>query len=190
MPLNGNTYVAPTWRNGQPPALDPTELQAISDTLAAAQSKNVSQDSLIAALQTAVGGKAQIEIGSYVGTGTYGASNPNSITCSFAPKLIWIYGVKAYSESTASLDFYSNSALNILIPDYLTTEFVARNGFLRRSGNWLTSDLIKRTYAKKSNDGKTVSWYIDTSGITITGDGPAYAQLNSQGVVFLYIVFA
>ena len=96
MPLNGNTYVAPTWRNGQPPTLDPAELQAISDTLAAAQSKNTDQDSLIAALQTAVGslqaGSAKIEVGSYVGTGTYGASKPNSITCSFAPKMVSVTG--------------------------------------------------------------------------------------------------
>ena len=188
MPLNGNTYVAPTWRNGQPPTLDPAELQAISDSIVRNQSKNTDQDSLIAALQTAVGGKAQIEIGSYVGTGTYGESNPNSITCSFAPKFIWIYGEKSYSESTASLNFYSVESLNILKPDSLTTEFSRKNGFVRRSGNWNTLDLIEYTYAKKSNDGKTVSWYINPYGITISGTGPAYAQFNN-GATFLYIVF-
>lgn len=88
MPLNGNTYVAPVWRNGQPPALDPAELQAISDSIVRNQTDNANQDSLIAALQTAVGGKAQIEVGTYVGTGTYGASNPNSITFSSTPKLV------------------------------------------------------------------------------------------------------
>ena len=91
MPLNGNTYVAPTWRNGGPPALDAAELQAISDSLEKAgldvgslQSNMSSVQAVVAALQT---GKAQIEVGSYVGTGTYGPNNPCSITCSFAPKL-------------------------------------------------------------------------------------------------------
>lgn len=33
----------------------------------------------------------KIETGSYVGTGTYGASNPNTLTFGFAPKFVWIY---------------------------------------------------------------------------------------------------
>lgn len=35
--------------------------------------------------------KAQITTGSYVGTGTYGANNPNSLTFNFAPKIVLIY---------------------------------------------------------------------------------------------------
>ena len=37
-----------------------------------------------------LGDKARIEMGSYVGTGTYGSSNPNSLTFDFAPKLVII----------------------------------------------------------------------------------------------------
>lgn len=48
--------------------------------------------------------KAKIEVGSYVGTGTYGSSNPNTLTFGFEPKLViigpynfrncfvWVYG--------------------------------------------------------------------------------------------------
>ena len=40
----------------------------------------------------------KIETGSYVGTGTYGASNPNTLTFGFAPKLVLIYnGSKDYA---------------------------------------------------------------------------------------------
>ena len=40
----------------------------------------------------------KIETGSYVGTGTYGASNPNTLTFRFAPKLVLIYnGSKDYA---------------------------------------------------------------------------------------------
>lgn len=37
-----------------------------------------------------IAGRAQIETGSYVGTGTYGPSNPNTLTFSFVPKLVFI----------------------------------------------------------------------------------------------------
>lgn len=36
--------------------------------------------------------KVQIATGSYAGTGTYGASNPNSLTFDFTPKLVYIEG--------------------------------------------------------------------------------------------------
>lgn len=39
-----------------------------------------------------LGAKVQIATGSYTGTGTYGASNPNSLTFGFVPKLVVIYG--------------------------------------------------------------------------------------------------
>lgn len=40
----------------------------------------------------------KIETGSYVGTGTYGASNPNTLTFGFVPKLVLIYnGSKDYA---------------------------------------------------------------------------------------------
>lgn len=40
----------------------------------------------------------KIETGSYVGTGTYGQSNPNTLTFGFAPKLVLIYnGSKDYA---------------------------------------------------------------------------------------------
>lgn len=54
-------------------------------------------------IASALTGFARIETGSYVGTGTYGADNPNTLTFGFAPKLViinngdyqgvcWIYG--------------------------------------------------------------------------------------------------
>ena len=43
----------------------------------------------LAALASAMGA-AKIQTGSYVGTGTYGASNPNSLTFNFMPKLFII----------------------------------------------------------------------------------------------------
>ena len=39
-------------------------------------------------IASALSGFARIETGSYVGTGTYGASNPNTLTFGFVPK-VW-----------------------------------------------------------------------------------------------------
>lgn len=44
------------------------------------------------ALAAAFSPRARVETGSYVGTNTSGSGNPNSITLSFAPKLIIIAG--------------------------------------------------------------------------------------------------
>lgn len=47
---------------------------------------------VFSAISTALDGKARIQTGSYVGTGTYGASNPCSLTFDFEVKLFSLYG--------------------------------------------------------------------------------------------------
>lgn len=42
------------------------------------------------AIDEAVSRGVKIEVGSYVGTGTYGKTNPNSLTFGFEPKLVLI----------------------------------------------------------------------------------------------------
>lgn len=50
-----------------------------------------------------LGDKARVQVVSYVGTGTYGSSNPNSLTFDFVPKVILIYRpAKNYN------DYYHN----------------------------------------------------------------------------------
>lgn len=53
-------------------------------------SNPVTSGGIYTALQNAVSNFTKIESGSYVGTGTSGSSNPNSITFSFSPKLVII----------------------------------------------------------------------------------------------------
>ena len=47
---------------------------------------------LIDNVQASADGKARIQTGSYVGTGTYGANNQTVITCGFKPKLVMVFG--------------------------------------------------------------------------------------------------
>lgn len=94
------------------------------------------------------GSKVRIETGSYVGTGTYGSSNPNSLTFDFAPKALIF--LAAYNEKQGRLMGISSDSnyLSRVPCDALTKTYNAygSNGY---------------QYWKKSADGKTISWYSD-----------------------------
>ncbi len=165
MPLSGSTYVAPTWRNGGPPALDAAELQAISDSIVRNQGKNADQDTLIAALQTAVSslqsGRAKIEVGSYVGTGTYGAGNPCSLTCSFQPKALFLSCGSEYSNA----DYFSGF--------WIYPNSVFYNGSNPNSGYEYYRVLVRL-------NGNNIKWYNQRSD--------AY-QFNYKGLSYYWIAF-
>lgn len=44
-----------------------------------------------------LGDKARVQFGSYVGTGTYGERNPNSLTFDFVPKMVVVMGINGTS---------------------------------------------------------------------------------------------
>lgn len=46
-----------------------------------------------------LGDKARVQVVSYVGTGTYGSSNPNSLTFDFAPKMVTIMDYEALNAA-------------------------------------------------------------------------------------------
>lgn len=45
-----------------------------------------------------LGDKARVQVVSYVGTGTYGESNPNSLTFDFAPKAVFLFSADTYNK--------------------------------------------------------------------------------------------
>lgn len=54
-------------------------------------------------------GGAKVETGSYVGTGTYGASNPNVIPLTFKAKY-FIVGLKAKTQLNATFQWFGQSS--------------------------------------------------------------------------------
>ena len=50
--------------------------------------------------QTSADEKAKIQTGSYIGTGTYGSNNPNTLTFDFEPKLLIVSGAVNGHTST------------------------------------------------------------------------------------------
>ena len=75
--------------------------------------------------------------GSYVGTGLYGASSPNSLEFTFVPKTVEILGYSSGSSFTRTAA--------VMVLDAMTTSYTAGTGF---GGS-----------GKRSEDRKQVSWY-------------------------------
>ena len=91
----------------------------------------------------------QIETGSYVGTGTHGASNPNSLTFGFVPKLVFIqlalYGVVSWS---IMMNGVQNTARNSSIGDF-----------------------------NQSFSENTVEWYANTADLQLNSSGGNYIYI-------------
>ena len=117
---------------------------------------------------------ARVILGSYVGTGKTGKSNPNQITLAAPFKILCIYG-RQYTDSYESIDASgSDSVSNIIPSSIIPTEYTRGFGFFYSNNS-------RDSYGKKSADGKTFSWYF---GLSPTG--AADVQFNTSGVVYHY----
>ena len=120
-----------------------------------------------------LGTKAKIQTGSYVGTGTYGASNPCSLTFDFVPKIVVIFG---YSSEIGcmSLAVINTDMPNIDSARYWYAYFYGGKTDGQESG------LMPKDGTAKSLNGKTLSWY-----------GPTlYFQCNVRGDTYYYYALA
>ena len=113
-------------------------------------------------------GFTKIQTGSYIGTGTYGENNPNTLTFNFAPKLLWFVAYYKSPENQVG----QFGGYNILSSDALTTSM---NKY-KFTGSNSHADY---SYASKSSDGKTFSWY-NTAGYD--------QQFNTQGRKYYWLI--
>lgn len=123
-------------------------LQDASDSTNA---KKITLANLIAYLSANIPYRTQIQSGSYVGIGTYGESNPNSITVDFAPKLV-LCGAGQLQIGNYAINSNGAYSCGMLLTAQLTTAYQVNYGFGQRSSSATLN-------AKLSTDGKTVSWY-------------------------------
>lgn len=107
----------------------------------------------------------KIETGSYVGTGTYGQANPNTLTFGFAPKFVWIY---EFFRSDAWHDAGDASKIPF--------ELIPEGEFGRKYPPSTTPAHSANTYSKRV--GSTLYWYNTDS------DGD---QLNYSNSTYYYI---
>ena len=113
-PVSGQTNVYDMTRADQPTQEGTAFSKAnmLTDAVAAAiktltgttvETVNAAFSALTAKLSsvnTLASGKCQIQTGTYTGTGTYGSSNPNSLTFSFTPKLVFLLPLPGKNHTT------------------------------------------------------------------------------------------
>ena len=109
-----------------------------------------------------LGDKTRIQVVSYVGTGTYGSSNPCSITADFKIKV---------AICLKSEDWYQSSSKWVEIADDLKTQYQQQYGFVYRQ--------MYNAFGKRSSDSKTITWYNTYS---------SSAQLNASGVKYTFLI--
>ena len=108
----------------------------------------------------------QIATGSYVGTGTYGASNPNTLTFDFAPEMVVIYSM---ADANKRLLNIGGTGVHAIPTANLTTSYQAGRGFYYDT-------TPSSGYTRKAEDGKTIQWYAT---------GPAI-QFNTTSYTYYY----
>ena len=108
-------------------------------------------------LKTALAG-AKIATGSYTGTGTYGGSNPCSLTFDFAPQFVYI----AIVNSSNTYDAYLTSENATFLLAGLSTSYIPY-GYIYNGSR------VERSHAKKSSNGKTLYWYSTTTQASVQG---------------------
>lgn len=114
----------------------------------------------------------KIATGSYVGTGKYGSSNPNSLTFSSRPKRVSIVGAYINSASSPGYGQHYNEAA--FYCDVISGEYTSAGyGYLNYGGY---QDIGGSDYKSKLV-GNTLSWY-NTSR--------AEDQFNESGVKYYY----
>lgn len=122
----------------------------------------------------------QIATGSYMGTGTFGSSNPTTLFFDFAPKILWI-AQHAASTSTnvggvnlsalGGTENTSNSIYNLML-SFLGINTIAKSVYVASSTS---------AYVYQSADGKT--FYLYSTDNTYG----ALRQMNATNYVYQYV---
>ena len=146
--------------------------------------------SALASTLQSVQGFAKIQTGSYVGTGTYGADNPCSLTFDFTPNYFQLlsqvnngdksgfsFGLEHYVDEWQR-GWYKGNGIQVPIinTEYMDTEYNIefRLGILRYNETTYKSNI---KYMKTTN---TLFWYNRQS---------ANYQYNTGGTIYYWIVF-
>ena len=118
------------------------------------QQINSGVNSEVSTLTNLINSGAKIQTGSYVGTGTFGASNPCTLTFDFVPKVICLL---CYSPSYDAIFYafgtYDQLKVTTVPTSPTSTDYVQGQGF------WVGRS--SEVYAKTT--GNTYSWYNTSS---------------------------
>lgn len=107
----------------------------------------------------------RIETGSYVGTGTYGASNPNTLTFVFVPKFVIFIDNGYYNGSKTIYEALFQRARNLVNCELLPDSYGDSAYFLGPSGYSGRQYTDWKEAAWKTNGGKTINWLSTNSAV-------------------------
>ena len=131
----------------------------------------------------------QIETGSYVGTGTYGENNPNSLTFGFEPKLVALLTYKSGASNAINLLGNTSEYLGIsfkgvflVYTETLSSAETVGSGFFMDPTSY---NQFPVSYM--SADRKTIYWYVDRSGTSPVSNESPRNQCNISGSTYTYI---
>ena len=120
----------------------------------------------------------KIETGSYVGTGTFGASKPNTLTFGFAPKFVIFIDNGFYNGSKTLYESLFQRARNLINCELLPDSYGDSAYFLGPSGYSGRQYTDWKEAAWKTNGGKTINWLSTNSA--------AY-QFNESNHTYYYL---
>ena len=132
-------------------------------TIAGAASAPDTPNAALNLLAQAVGNSAKVAFGTYTGTGTYGSSNPTSLTFDFEPKFLWVTCGDALTGNylgNSSQQVQPKSQMMVLRNISTATLNVMNAG---------TTATINITW-----NGNTVSWYSTYSDVYQLNKGSGY----------------
>ncbi len=138
----------------------------------------------ISKAQNTADSKIRTETCQYTGTGTYGAGSPNSITFSFAPKLIFY---------VSGIGISTTSGRWLLFADEVPTTYENNGAFgYHVSGGTGGASYSINPFGKKSPDGKTFYWYVTINSGGPNGEAAAKnsapaAQLSATGITYKFL---
>ena len=124
---------------------------------------------VFSAISTALDGKARIQTGSYVGTGTYGASNPCSLTFDSRKTFFYIWNQSKFAIVTRN---YTDGFFQVFLAN-LTAEY-------KIIGSQSVSGRYTSVYMKKTD--MEITWYA--SGELSES---ASLQQNIKNTVYYYL---
>ena len=119
-----------------------------------------------------LGDKIRMQIVSYIGTGTSGKATPCSITADFKFKTAEYLGSLRGGSLSPAVTYID--ARDKVLSEAITTEFTAYSGFCL--------DDPQDSFGKKSEDGKTITWYSRYNNRQSN-------QLNEAGVKYYFRFF-
>ena len=107
----------------------------------------------------------KIETGSYVGTGTYGQGNPNTLTFEFVPKFVIFIDNGYYNGSKTIYMALFQKARNLINCELLPDSYGDSAYFLGPSGYSRQQYTDWKEAAWKTNGGKTINWLSTNSAV-------------------------